>query len=714
MLLNEFVEKNTLSFTPFYYQRNEKTGRKQYIPKIGKDWQKLNFNECKEKITNKQFNEGLMLNLNNKFIVFDTDTKESYDFFNILIKKFSEHLKTPIKPLILKSYSNAEGYATENEKKYKFHFWFKLNENSEAVKKLLELTGGKNRTNILNQNGLDILLFSCVESSKNKFEEPPIIPDIILLYINKYLLGTQATKEKEFNHKMKEEGEIQFLLNRLNNSWADDYEKWRNISFIIKKEIPNSKGLEILKEFSKRSSKYEEAKVIDFWNRIGENKGGLTIGSLRYYVKNENDIGYKEYTKQYKKIKDYETVKEEFEKTAFKIKHPISYCYIDEEDDLIIATKTDFKNIFENLFYEEEKGDKIKKKNFINKWFSDENIRTYSKIDFMPKMKCPEYIYNSFKGLKVEHAEHKENLKFEDSIIYNHMMLMCNNDLNIFNYFCYWLNNRLFYPYKLPNTSLIFRGIEGSGKSCFFNWLGNNILGKNYYTESSFCEHILGHFNPLIKNKLLIIINEMKSEDGSRYKETIKDVITSEKLDINEKGSKQYKIKNNTGFIFLTNNFNVIRADKNDRRFIFIEMSDEKANNNQYFKELFRAFNSGKYNKSFYEFIKGFDSLNYDFTGNRPETEYNKQVKLLNFSPIEKYFMDLADNNKLKEEYKIKGLYEDFKDWLYENDINYKISSVKFGIELERIKFATKERTSSHRFYKINIGNITNHFSGFI
>jgi hypothetical protein len=98
----------------------------------------------------------------------------------------------------------------------------------------------------------------------------------------------------------------------------------------------------------------------------------------------------------------YKAVKEEFELTHFKLITPFCYCHV-QDNDVVIRSKDELKNLYENLYYLDlsttidkngnEKTTKLKK-SFINTWMGDVYIKTYDKLVFEPCKTVPKKHYN--------------------------------------------------------------------------------------------------------------------------------------------------------------------------------------------------------------------------------------------------------------------------------------------------------------------------------
>jgi hypothetical protein len=551
-------------------------------------------------------------------------------------------------------------------------------------------------------------LYNCSESNKTNMRddididieenEPPKGPEI----------KEDITPAKSDDSKEK----ISDLLKNLNDKRADDYESWLSVLFFLKNASVKDEYLDLFHEFSRRSNKYDFHNINKKWKECKKRDGNkIGIGTMIKYLMEDNHEAYKEWSKKWNmklNNKSYESIKEEFEKTHFKIMNPIMFATIDRNGALILRNKTDFKTAYENIKFDKSLEDgKIVDSEFTVKWMQDENIRTYEKLDFLPKQECPDYIYNTFSGFE---AEQKElfDVNIHESHIMKHIKNLCGNDDKVFNWFINWLSRLFKNPGKLSNTAPIFKSIEGTGKDLFFNWIGNKIMGSEYYLNTEKTDLIFGRFTSSIENKILIIINETSGKATFQINENIKAAITAEYNQIEHKGLKPYQNKNNIGYGFLTNNDNPVKVSPTDRRFCGIECNNQFANNAEYMKELINEMNSGKYDRAFYNYLLSIESNDYDFTNNRPITSFYEEMKEMNLPVIAKFLEDLCYEytNIVESEFTSGNMYNKFNDYIKQNNFKIEMTSTKFGIEIKRYSSIIAGRTSDKRFYKINFANL--------
>ena len=328
------------------------------------------------------------------------------------------------------------------------------------------------------------------------------------------------------------------------------------------------------------------------------------------FVEKKLDTGYTNEEIQSSQIDDnsnYGNLKTEFEKYNFKVLNPLMFATLDDKDKLILRTRTDFKNVYENKLYIDD--DDNQDKSFISKWLKDTNMRTYDRIDFLPQQKVPNSVYNTFINFKAETKE-LENNDISNSLIFKHIKeVVCNNNEDLINYFMKWLARMIQKPYDNKNrTAFCLKGAEGSGKDTIFNWFGNNILGREYYLNEDSIELIFGRFNSCIENKILIVLNEASGKETFSIVEKIKNSITRDVNTIENKGMKPYTNKNHISYAFITNNDNPVKISPNERRFFCNECDNSKANNAEYFTALYKEINSEIYDRAFYDYFKSLET----------------------------------------------------------------------------------------------------------
>ena len=518
----------------------------------------------------------------------------------------------------------------------------------------------------------------------------------------------QSTDNNNNNNKSKISNEgLKFIYDNLKTSRWDNYNDWITIYMIL---INENLDFDIFDEASKKSTKYDASNNAKKLRQIKIKKTGYTEKTLFKMLKDDNPEAHKEYLIKFgglqmteiNQARTYESIKEKFEKSHFKIKRPIMFGEILTDGTLYLRSESDLITVYKNLMFEyiNPKTLSITTAPFIGRWLQDETMRTYEKIDFLPMQEAPPNIYNTFTGYEAAKLPVIEGVNVEESLIFKHIQNLCDNNEHMFKYFINFLSRKLRQPYNLTNTAIIFKSEQGAGKDLFLNWFGNNILGSNYYYSTEKPELIFGKFNGVIENKILIVLNETSGKDTFQIIENIKALITNEYNVIENKGLKPFNNTNNIGIVFPTNNNNPINIPYDDRRFTGTECNNNICNNNEYFTLLIAEMKSRKYNRAFYDYLMNLDTDNYDFTNNRPNTSYYNDLRELNIGILPRFCQSLV--NKKITESSPTALYNLFNSFVEFNKSKIEYTPTRFGVEIKKFTGINQEK-SNGRKYKINI-----------
>jgi hypothetical protein len=97
-----------------------------------------------------------------------------------------------------------------------------------------------------------------------------------------------------------------------------------------------------------------------------------------------------------------------------------------------------------------------------------------------------------------------------------------------------------------------------------------------------------------------------------------------------------------------------------------------------------------------------------------PETNYQMELKKLALSPPEQYLINLVENNFGKKDLRIKSkdLFDEFLAFCTEQNIDYKTSSIKFGVKLANLNVpgVSKFREKSGMIYILDVKKVSGHF----
>lgn len=369
----------------------------------------------------------------------------------------------------------------------------------------------------------------------------------------------------------------------------------------------------------------------------------------------------------------YEDLKEKFEKTHSVIASPLMvvrefYDYYNYNNLKRKTKKYDiysFANLsqlYQNLYYHEKEMKNvgtakkpnyveiINKCNFVFDWLKDETRRTLTKMDFVPSNPkttlAPKCIYNMFQGysakLPEENKEYEFDVDAEVKRFINHLSLLVGHEEEGLNYLINYIADLIQNPYNLPSVALVFKSKQGLGKDLMINYI-EKIVGESLVYRTENMEEIYGTFNPAVKGKLVVQLNELEGKDGFQKKEKLKGSITAEHLNINEKNVKQFDIHNSIRFFIFSNNLTPIEIPVDDRRFVVYEGAEllHEKERDDYYNPLFDNLNNEDVINRLLEYFMNIDLSDFNLKRQRPITKAYKEIRENCIPAIYKFSWDL-------------------------------------------------------------------------
>jgi hypothetical protein len=442
-----------------------------------------------------------------------------------------------------------------------------------------------------------------------------------------------------------------------------------------------------------------------------------------------------------KPVVSYFKDKELFEKTHLKIKHPINYISILENDEFDYQSEDKIKASYKHQKSTilNERG-KIEKVSFIQTWLNDEHIRVYERMVFVPPPAKYNTLteYNTWKTFPQEKTPLPPNfdvntnkyVKIYKEFIYNLM----NGDTQFINYYDAWCANIIQYPAKRSCVCLVLYSLfEGVGKNMSTRTLELCVgeIYTNYITDVG--NQLFGKHSSAELNKLLIVLNEVKGKDTYSNTDLFKTRITDPKREVELKNKDTIQTTNYCSYILNTNNINAVNAGDKDRRFCVIPCINKKIDDKKYFDEYEKQINENpEAIRCIYEYLKTYDIEKvipdriFAAEGVRPKSDLYKELQECNREKEWDFLEKIVYENVDSAEYIVTmdNMWVKFKNFCANN--NYDISKIPskrfhYIFSQQVITFLDnkaeykdtiiKDRNASSRYYKFNIQKLKKYFN---
>ena len=215
-----------------------------------------------------------------------------------------------------------------------------------------------------------------------------------------------------------------------------------------------------------------------------------------------------------------------------------------------------------------------------------------------------------------------------------------------YDYVLNWVAHLFQYPdTRVCGTCLCFlSGLQGSGKSTFLEFL-LDLLGRYGKKINNAEEELFKNFTHVMEHYLLLAIDDGKSKTLKENYEPFKNLVTSNDARIRELYSPDRNIITNVRFLLISNNFDMLKLEKDSRRFAIFEPSEELVRDYEYFTELKQNYWDSRGNrKATLEYFLNQHKIPRDW---HPEKSYpgstlKKHMEASNLEPAAHYLYSLA------------------------------------------------------------------------
>ena len=303
-------------------------------------------------------------------------------------------------------------------------------------------------------------------------------------------------------------------------------------------------------------------------------------------------------------------------------------------------------------------------------------------------------IYSYFRGYEYEVLNEVDESVIEGYLKHVHDVI-CNEDEELYEYVLNWFAYIVQNPCGKTGTVLLLTGKQGTGKNVLSNVLCE-LISKYANNNITAIENVVGRFNAAIENMKLIVCNELSSCDTSKVMnhDALKSIVTETQLDLNQKCQPVRKIENVCNIIMISNNFNSVKIDKDDRRFVVIDVSSRYKGNYEYFSNLIESFNEEFYSNLLTYFMKK-DLSEFDVR-KIPFTRAKQELIEMNKTPYQMFYEEFYE--KFVSGWNCTECYRRYKEFAKENEF-FACSSNVFGGKMREFVKRSRKRDGSARSY---------------
>lgn len=349
-------------------------------------------------------------------------------------------------------------------------------------------------------------------------------------------------------------------------------------------------------------------------------------------------------------------------------------------------------------------------KPYFDFWLRHLGARTVKRLVFDPQNKHNEAEeFNMFVGLRIERTFDLESITLDASKIDLVLNLLyevfADGRKELYDYMLRWLRAVVIEKRKTGVAWVIYDSAQGVGKGCFVNeFLGRLLIGgdergqRGVYSQISDIEKIVGKFNDLSVNRLLINADECSSFGGA-YKQNnrLKNIITEPTRDWEQKGLDALVIDDYANFIFTTNTSDPVKVECGDRRFLVARPNDKYKGDTAFWDKVFAQVND-EGAAHFYKYLESLPP-----SGNlkaMPSTDERLDLMSNNIPVIALFLRHKVESGVIRDGYRrlAAEFYADYNEWKEAQGLNEEMSLIAFGKRMRKFGITIKGGGNANQY----------------
>ena len=274
----------------------------------------------------------------------------------------------------------------------------------------------------------------------------------------------------------------------------------------------------------------------------------------------------------------------------------------------------------------------------IADFFVNPNTHVYNKIAFSPLL-LPSTTLNYWQGYTLKPV-------FGDWKVLGAFILdiICDGDEKVFVYLICYLSHMLQKPEDKSGVMIVMLGGQGTGKGTFFSMLRK--IWAQTALQINDVDQVLGTFNAALERNYIILMDEALFSGDKKSLEKLKSLITEPQCRIEQKYQPSRTIDSYHRFFAASNNEHFAKVDKDDRRFLFLRVSDKYQGDLKYFEELHKEIASGTQLAAMVHDLLGLDLTTFNVR-ERPKTQEHLSQKLQSLEGFDRYWHELLQSGIL-------------------------------------------------------------------
>lgn len=307
-------------------------------------------------------------------------------------------------------------------------------------------------------------------------------------------------------------------------------------------------------------------------------------------------------------------------------------------------------------------------------------------------------LFNGFKAKLLAPDDIRRLQPVLDVILYHlYNVLLRNEPVSTREFINAWFHTSFKFPWKRIGAAVFFISeTQGLGKGAFLNqFLPSKVYGPGLSLQLAGIEELDDQWTYEWVGKFYVYFDELTAAGAKKASlwTKLKNRSTEPKIKATRKGIDSFPADLHANIMGSSNEYGALRIDQRDRRIVPIDCTAPHSPDAEYFKTLFRAFDTPGAGDAFFTYMYNKVHLDdYNFIKHLPQNDIRRESQQSSTCYATQFLQELKCGGLSATGLDIGGsirsgdLYKRYKTWCELNNVNSKfvVDGIQFGKKVSR------------------------------
>lgn len=235
--------------------------------------------------------------------------------------------------------------------------------------------------------------------------------------------------------------------------------------------------------------------------------------------------------------------------------------------------------------------------------------------------------------------------------------IICAGSERNYDYLIRFLAHMIQKPHEKPGVIITLLGGQGTGKGFFFSLL--RAIWPRTFLLVSDIQQVIGRFNACLERNFVICMDEALFSGDRKAMDRLKSMITEYVIQIEQKFQPARSIQSVHRLFASSNHSHFGNIEMDDRRFVFLSVSNSKQQDTAYFGQIAAFIEDEKTVGALIYYLQRKDLTTFNVRA-KPNTNEHLEQKLKSLQGVARMWYEFLVNGTLGE---TAGIFDEQDDW---------------------------------------------------